>query len=605
MPAIFSNLVELYERSCAEHGERPVFGTKLGGEWVWTTYRELGDLIAEFRGGLAALGVGTGDRVAIVSNNRLEWAVAAYATYGLEAIFVPMYEAQRAEEWEFILADSGAKLAIGSSATVVAALDAIRQRLPTLEHVVALDAPESDSRSYLALRALGRRNPTPARYPAPDSIAGFVYTSGTTGRPKGVMLSHSNIASNIVSIRSVFPVLPDDRTLAFLPWAHAYGQVVETHIVVSAGASTAINDEVSRLLANLEEVKPTILIAVPRIFNKIHGAVFHQMQARPRFVQALFRAGIASAQRKQRGNPLGPLQAAAYVLADRLIFHKIRARFGGRLKYLISGSAALSSEVAAFIDAVGIEVYEGYGLTETSPIVSANRPGTRRLGSAGRAIPGVRIEIDESVAPEPGIGEIVVYGPNVMKGYHHRDDETRKVLQADGGFRTGDLGRVDADGYLWITGRIKEQYKLENGKYVTPSPLEEELKLSRYVANVMLYGADRAYNVALIVLDRGALREWADQNAVELGDPISNPAVRSLIASEIERCAARFRTFERPRDFVLTLEDFTTENGMLTPTLKLKRDSILRSYRDALEALYLRGAAGARERSESSRLDLR
>jgi long-chain acyl-CoA synthetase len=417
-------------------------------------------------------------------------------------------------------------------------------------------------------------------------------------------LSHSNIASNIVSIRSVFPVLPDDRTLAFLPWAHAYGQVVETHIIVSAGASAAINDDVSRLLPNLEEVKPTILVAVPRIFNKIHTAVFQQMQARPRVVQALFRAGIAGAERKQRGNALGPLQAAAYVLADRLIFQKIRARFGGRLKYLISGSAALSSEVATFIDAVGIEVYEGYGLTETSPIVSANRPGARRLGSAGQAIPGVRIEIDESVAPEPGVGEIVVYGPNVMKGYHQRDEETHKVLQADGGLRTGDLGRLDPDGYLWITGRIKEQYKLENGKYVTPSPLEEELKLSPYVADVMLHGADRAYNVAVIVPNRDAVREWAEQNALELGDPASHPGVRSLIASEIERCAARFRAYEKPRDFVLTVEAFTTENGMLTPTLKLKRDSILRRYRDALEALYPRDA-GARERSRPSPLNLR
>jgi long-chain acyl-CoA synthetase len=333
-----------------------------------------------------------------------------------------------------------------------------------------------------------------------------------------------------------------------------------------------------------------MLVAVPRIFNKLYAAVLHQMEARPRPLRALFRAGLECAALKQRGVELGPLRAAAYAVANRLIFHKIRGRFGGRLKYLISGSAALSSEVAEFIDSVGLEVYEGYGLSETSPIVSANRPGARKLGSVGLPIPGVRIEIDETVGLEPGAGEIVVYGPNVMKGYHERPDETAKVLQADGGLRTGDLGRLDEDGYLWITGRIKEQYKLENGKYVTPSPLEEELKLSPYVANVMLHGANEAFNVAVVVLNQDALREWAELKGVTLGDVLANPAVRSLVQDELARRSARFRAFERPRDFVLTLEDFTAENGMLTPTLKLKRHVVLERYREALDRLHASGA---------------
>ena len=579
--------MELCERSCSEHAERPVFGTKLGDRWVWTSYRDLGRAIAELRAGLAELGVGRGDRVAIVANNRVEWAVSAFATYGLEAIFVPMYEAQPAHDWEYILADSGAKVAIGSAAAV-GALDAIRDRVSTLKHVVALDEPETSQRSYRALLARGRGAAVPAGNPGSDSIADFVYTSGTTGQPKGVMLSHGNIVSNVNSIRSCFPVVPEDRTLAFLPWAHVYGQVVEVDVLISAGASTAINDDVSKLLSNLAEVKPTMLVAVPRIFNKLYLAVRQQIGARPRILQTLFRTGLHAALLHQRGVQTGPLQALARALADRLIFRKVRGRFGGRLKYLISGSAALSSEVAEFIEGLGLEVYEGYGLTETSPIVTANRPGARRLGSAGRPIPGVRVEIDESATPEPGEGEILVYGPNVMKGYHGREAETRSAMREDGGLRTGDVGHFDADGYLWITGRIKEQYKLENGKYVTPSPLEEALKLSPYVSNVMLYGANRAYNVAVVALSEQSLRQWTLENGIELGDPLSNPAVRSLIEREIERCSAGFRSFERPRDFVLTLEDFTAENDMLTPTLKLKRRNVLEKYRDALDALYQR-----------------
>src|SRR5690606_12759594 len=267
----------------------------------------------------------------------------------------------------------------------------------------------------------------------------------------------------------------------------------------------ALNDDITAIVSNLAEVRPTILIAVPRIFNRIYDSVNQQMQSKPKPIQRLFETGLAVAKKRSLGQPVGTLEGVAASLAERLIFSKVRQRFGGRLKLVISGSAALNKDVAEFIDALGIMVYEGYGLSETSPVVSVNYPGHRKIGSVGPVIPNVKVVIDESQTEEPGEGEIIVYGPNVMKGYHNRPEETAAVMLDDGGFRTGDLGMLDKEGYLYITGRIKELYKLENGRYVAPAALEEELKVSPYISNVVLYGANIPYNTALVTPSMDAL----------------------------------------------------------------------------------------------------
>ncbi len=583
----FKNLVELYQKSCARFAERPLYGTRRDGQWEWLGYGEFARLVDQFRGGLARLGVTKGDRVAIISDNCVQWAVACYATYGLGAAYVPMYEAQLPKEWKFILDDCAAKVVIAANQRVYDELVKLQAELPVLEHIIGLELPESVDNSYAALLRQGEANPVAARIPQPDEIAGFIYTSGTTGNPKGVLLSHGNIASNISAVLETFSFDPEDRSLAFLPWAHSYGQTCEVHGMLAMGASVAINDNVARLVENLAEVKPTILFAVPRVFNRIYDVVQRQIQDKPAFIRSLFFSGIRAASRRAAGQPVGVFSSVGYSLADSLIFSKVREKFGGRLKYAVSASASLGHEVAEFIDALGIPVYEGYGLTETSPIVTANLPGRRRMGSVGPVIPGVRVEIDTSVTGDPEEGEIVVYGPNVMLGYHNRPEEKEKVLMPDGGFRTGDLGRTDADGYLYITGRIKEQYKLENGKYVMPSPLEEELKLSQYIANVMLYGANRPYNVALVVLDMDAVRKWARGHHVDLGDnPAESEAVREIVHAELAARSSEFKSFERPRRFLITTEDFSTENDMLTPTLKLKRRNVLARYGTQLDALY-------------------
>lgn len=582
----FETLVELFEHATQAHALRPLFGTKRAEGWEWMRYDEFGRDVDACRGGLAQLSIKAGDRVAIVSDNRVEWAVLAYATYGLSGIVIPIYEAQSPEDRSYILKDSGAKLVLAATESLFDELENARPSLPELAHVIGLGQPASDPRSFRNLIERGKKAPTPIVHPRAEDPATYLYTSGTTGEPKGVVLSHANIVSNLHALSRLFPLVPDDRSLAFLPWAHAFGQTGELHKLMSAGCSIAINDQVPNLLENLAEIRPTILVAVPRIFNRIYDRVNAQMAERPAFLRSLFQSALSTATRRSRGEPVGALDAFLLAVADRLIFTKIRKRVGGRLKYAVSGSAALSREVGEFVNALGIDVYEGYGLTETSPVLAVNYPGHKKIGSVGKALPGVRLVIDTKATGDPEKGEIVAYGPCVMRGYHHRPEETKAVLTPDGGIRTGDMGHLDADGFLFITGRIKEQYKLETGKYVVPSPLEERLKLSPYIANVMLYGDNKPHNVALVVPDLDALGRWAQKRGKTLEDPTRDPELKKLIQQELEKHAEGFKSYEKPLGFSLLEQDFTVENGMLTLSLKVKRNVVLDRYRALLESLY-------------------
>jgi long-chain acyl-CoA synthetase len=578
----FAHLVALYRESCRQHAGQRLFGTRQGGRWHWILYRDLPPLVDRCRSGLRRLGVGPGDRVALVASNRVEWAVVAYAAYGLGAAIVPMYLGQPPSEWEFIIADSGSKV-VASSTEAHDKLAGLPAKIPTLRHVVGLDLPDDDPRSYGALTA----GPVdaPVVEPRPEDVAGLIYTSGTSGMPKGVVLTHLNITANVDAVLDIFE-LDREVTLSFLPWTHSFGQTADLHTMVAAGTSIAINDDIARLVDNLGEVAPTLLCTVPRIFSRLYQNVEGTVAEKPRVLQALFRSGIRTAVTRQKGGDVSVFQGMGLALADRLIFAQVRRKLGGRLRFVVCGSAALGREVGEFIDALGIRVYEGYGLTEASPIVAANCERAHRMGSVGRPVPGVRVVIAGSPGGDGRQGEILVYGDNVMRGYHDRPDETREALLPDGGLRTGDLGYLDDDGFLFITGRIKEQYKLENGKYVVPSAAEETLKLSRYIAQVMLYGANKPYNVALVLPDLGNLGQWAAHHRVELGDIPNNPRVRALIEQELAERGSGLRSFERPKAFLLVTQDFTTENGFLTPSLKLKRGRVLEAYGAELEALY-------------------
>jgi long-chain acyl-CoA synthetase len=601
----FETLVDLFERSVRLYGGRDLFGVKKDGVWTWTKYAEVGKLVDDFRGGLASLGIKRGDNVAIIANNRAEWAVAAYACYGLGAALVPMYEAQLAKEWTFIVNDCQAVALIAATEDIYKKALEIPEKAPSLKHVIGLSRPKTDANSYAALLEAGAKNPVPAIKPTPADTACLIYTSGTTGNPKGVILSHGNIASNINAVHEVLPLVGEDRSLSFLPWAHSFGHTCELHALLSLGGGMALAESVDKIVANLAEVSPTMLCSVPRIFNRIYDGVNKQMAEKPKPIQSLFRAGIRAAtkRRKEGAGALSMMEKIQLGLADKLVFSKIRAKFGGRMKYAFSGGAALSKEVAEFIDALGITVYEGYGLTETSPIATANRPGAQRIGSVGKAIPGVKIVIDKEASGEAKHGEIVVYGPNIMQGYHNRDEENAAVFTEDRGFRTGDLGYLDDDGFLYITGRIKEQYKLENGKYVSPAPLEEQLKLSPFILNAMVYGDNRLYNVALVVIDPEFVKKWAQGEGLSFkdDDEMSNDArVKDAVMGEIQKYSAEWKGFEKVQKLTLIAEDFTTQNDLLTPSLKLKRRVAWQRFGPQIEALYTDGKKAKSPAAEAS-----
>jgi long-chain acyl-CoA synthetase len=589
----FETLTDIYKQSTASFGPRDFLGEKVSGAWKWMTYSRFASLVDDLRAGLAQSGVQRGDRVAVISDNKPEWAVACYATYTLGGAYVPMYEAQQPYDWNYILKDSGAKVVFVANEHIASQIESMRDDLPKLERVIRFKGGEGPEQSYEALLKLGADTPTPLVESKPSDLAALIYTSGTTGKPKGVMLSHSNIALNVTAVHQIFDgFTPDDRSLAFLPWAHVFGQVVELHLFYSIGASIAVNDAVDKLIENLSVVRPTVLFAVPRIFNRIYDALQKRMASESAVKRALFQhTQSVATQRKElaeKGEKSALLELQWAVL-DKVVASKVRDRFGGRLRYAISGGSAISTVVGNFIDNLGITVYEGYGLTETSPIATANYPGHRRLGSVGKPPPGVRIEIDRSVTGDERDGEIVIHGHNVMLGYYNLPEENAKAFTGDGGFRSGDMGHIDEDGFLVITGRIKEQYKLENGKYVVPVPIEEALKLNPFIANAMVDGANRPFNVALIVPDMDTLKEWAQNKGLDtnsIPELLKNPAVQSLFREQIAEATRQVKGYERPQRFLLLGEDFTTDNDMMTPKMSLKRRVIMERYKGAIDALY-------------------
>ncbi len=589
----YTDLVDVLNRSVDTHAQRNLFGTKVDGRWQWITYGDFGKRVDAFRGALAGLGIGQGDTVAVISSNRVEWAIGAYATYGLGARYCPMYESQLEKDWRYITNDSGAKILIAATYPIYETTRDWAGNVGAIEHVFCMALPSEDEASFAALEKKGAANPTPAVEIDPEWVCGFIYTSGTTGKPKGVLLTHSNITSNLNGVSAIFPVDTSDVSVSFLPWAHSFGQTCELHSMLSRGAAIAIAESVEKLIENFAEVRPTVLYAVPRIFNKIYDGLQKKMAAEGGLKQMLFHAGMANAQVKKELEAAGKSSwwvDSKHSFFDSVVFSKVRERFGGRLRYACSGGAALSPEVGDFIDKLGIFVCEGYGLTETSPIVTTNHPTARKLGSVGQPIAGVKVIIDTSVVEnkESGDGEIVVRGPNVMKGYHNLPEETADVMTEIGDFRTGDLGRLDEDGFLYITGRIKEQYKLENGKYVVPAPLEELLQLSPFINQAFIHGFNKPYNIALIVPDRLALEKWAAEQGLgsDYETILGHAKTQELFAAQIEQYSKDFKRYEQPRKFKLLSEEFSVDNGMLTPKMSLKRQVVHDRYDADIEALH-------------------
>jgi len=583
------NLVDLYEEGLAKFADRPCLGVKNSrtGEYEWVTHGQIATRVARLRGGLARIGVGKDDVVGIIMNNSVEYPMVAHATYSRGAWFVPMYEKELLSAWQYIIQDSGMKVVFVASPDIHDQIASLRDSLPALEKIVVIRG-EGDF-TLGALEALGAENPVAAVKPDRDDIAGLIYTSGTTGDPKGVLLSHGNYTAMLKILRDSFAPL-DEHTVSFsiLPWGHIFGQVGELYHGAVCGGSAGLMDSLDTLIEDIQKVRPTALVAVPRIFNTIYAGVHAKIEAKGGLARILFNmAKKEAAKRRASGRKSLKLK-----ILDKLVFEKIRGTFGGRLKMALTGSAVMNEEIKLFFQDVGIETYDGYGLTESSLALTFNGPVYGNLmGSVGTPGKHIRIKIDKTLTGENSRdGEIVAYGPNIMQGYYNKPQQTEAVMTADGGFRTGDRGWLDEKGFLHITGRFKEAYKPSNGKYVHPAAIEEDMKLNRFVASALLYGAGKDFTVALVVPDMAFLEPVAREKglaAVDHAAFLEDEDITRFLDEEItSHLKQTYGGYEIPQKMLYSAEAFTVENGLLTQTLKLKRKKILDKYGEAIEALY-------------------
>jgi len=586
------NLVDLIEESVEKYPDNTMFGTKnREGVYEWTTYREVGTRIDNLRGGLSEAGIEKGDAVGIIANNRTEWAIAAFATFGLCGRYIPMYEKELVKVWKHIINDGGIKLLLVATREIYDQIRAMRDELPGLEKIYMIEGEGENTMS--GLEKTGAASPIPSVRPKPEEIAVLIYTSGTTGDPKGVLLSHGNFTSNVIAGNKVFPELNEnDRSLSILPWAHSFGQTGELYMFTRIGGSVGFMGDVTTLADDMGKVQPTFLIAVPRVFNKIYAGLWSKMEEQGGLAKKLFEMGVASAQKRRELSEQGRsdfFTNLKFKIADAVVFSKIRERFGGRLKAALSGSATMNVEIGHFFSGLGIPVFDCYGLTETSPAATMNGPHANKPGTVGKPIEHVKVEIDKQFADDDEDGEIIIHGPNVMQGYHNKPEATKEVMTENGGFRTGDRGRLDQDGYLFITGRIKEQYKLENGKYVFPAAIEEEIKLLSLVENAMIYGEGRVFNVCLVVPDFVALEKHLNEYGLP-SDPeeiVKSEDIQDRITGDIARfLKGKFGGYEIPKKFIFLSENFTVDNGTLTQTMKVKRRVVLAQHKDRIDALY-------------------
>lgn len=588
----YSNLVELFETAEKKYADNPLFGTKNDtGDYDWVTYKQVGERVNHFRAGLASLGVKKGDRIGIISRNRIEWLIAEIASYGVGAWFVPMYEKELRSMWEYVLKDAGCKILIVSTQEIYEKVKDFTESIPTLEHVIVIEG--SGPHSMIAYEEIGKKHSVPALYPEPKDAAVIIYTSGTTGNPKGVMLSHGNLCFASQAGYHLYKQNLTEETVSFshLPWAHSYAISAELHNVIQFGGSIGLMDTIKKMGSDLVKVRPTVLMSVPRVFNTIYKGIYKRMNEEGGMKQKLFTMAISSAKKRFQTGKSG----LGYRLLNKLVLDKIRERFGGRLQFALTASARMNEEVALFFYSIGIPTYDAYGLTETSPVITMNAPKAYKFGSVGKPVEQTNVVIDQSVNDKPrDDGEIVVYGPQVMMGYYNKPEETKKVLQDDGGLRTGDRGKLDDEGYLFITGRIKEQYKLQNGKYIFPATIEESIRTLPYVANAMVYGDGKEYNVCLVALDTENIEDWAHEMKLDIHPDdllagVAKPGsdLKKFLSVAISKSLKDdFRKYEIPKKYFFITEDFTHENGMLTQTMKIKRRAILKKYGEHLEKLY-------------------
>ena len=599
---LFFDAVERY----ADHAA--AFRYKAAGAWRDVTHREAAARVQALSLGLRELGIVAGEKVAILAETRLEWALTDYACLCARATDVPIYATLPANQVEYILRDAGAAAVACSTAAQVEKIRAVRGGLPSLRHVIVFDATGGarggggGGAGVVTLAELeARGRVAAAKYPRfkeealgvrPDDLATLIYTSGTTGQPKGVMLTHDNICSNVRGSVETLRVSEDDSCLALLPLSHILERMVDYYFF-HVGVTINYAESVDAFAQNLQEIRPTVVAAVPRVYEKVYARVLENAMtgsaAKRRIFQWAKRVGERWAAHRLAGVavPLG--LKLTHAIADRLVFSKLRARTGGRIKLFVSGGAPHSAEIGRFFYSAGLPVIEGYGLTETSPVLTLNPLQRPKFGTVGKPIPGVQVKIAAD-------GEILAKGANIMQGYYNKPAETRDVMDAEGWFHTGDIGELDADGYLKITDRKKDLLKTAGGKYIAPQPIENTVRLNKFVASAVVLGDQRKFPVILVVPNFAQLERWAKERNLTYASPaelVRLADVQAKMEREVMGGLRDLAKFEMPKKVILIERDFTIESGELTPSLKVKRRQVEKNYKDLIDRVYVEAGSTA------------
>jgi len=589
-------LCDIFYESVETHRKPDALRYKKDGAWRDISSEEFRRAVEELSMGLRGLRVDRGDRVAILSENRPEWAFADLATLCAGAVDVPVYTSLTGPQVQYILKDSQCKAIFVSNEQQAAKVAEIRAAVPSLKHVIRMDEVAGEGTLTLSeVRDRGRKSLSNDRAAVraradeatPDGLATIIYTSGTTGEPKGVMLTHDNIVSNVqASLSIVSDFGPSDLALSFLPLCHIFERMGGFYLMLAKGVTIAYAESVEKVPANMGEVRPTLMFSTPRLYEKMYARVREKVASDPPSRQKVFEwalgVGRKTFKHRVEGTSPGPLLKMQGAIADKIVFSKIRDRVGGRLRLFVSGGAPLSKEINEFFGAAGLLILEGYGLTETSPVIAVNRPDAVRPGTVGRPIPRVEVKI----APD---GEILTRGPHVMKGYYNKPEATSEAIDADGWFKTGDIGIVDADGFLAITDRKKDIIVTSGGKNIAPQPIENALKSHNLIAEIVMIGNNRNFPSALVVPNFASLEKWAREQNVPFAsreDLLAQPRVVELYDRTVQELTKDQAQYERIKKVALLSSDFSIETGELTPKLSVKRRVVEEKYKALIDRMY-------------------
>jgi long-chain acyl-CoA synthetase len=584
-------IADLAARAAASHGPRSAIRHRRDGEWVEQSFAELGQTVEELAQGLVALGIDAGDRVCILANTRPEWTYASLAISSVGGVVVPIYPTNSPEECEWVAGNSEAKAVVCENSEQLAKIALVRSSLPALEHSIAIDPDGADGAiGFDALRTRGREvspEQVQARSHAvtPEDPYTFIYTSGTTGPPKGCVITHANCLPLCTLPRDIGLVSNDDDAYLYLPLAHVFALTTQLGAMEMGSTIVYFGGDTRNIIGELGETHPTYLPSVPRIFEKLYTAATAQVdratpEERKQFEQAV-KVGLEVRRREARGEEVPDELRKPFEQADEKIFKHVRALFGGRIRYAVTGAAPIAPEILEFFYACGVTVLEGWGMTETTGAGCLNLPDALKFGTVGRPLPGFEVRTADD-------GEIEARGALVFKGYWRNPEATKSVFTDDGWLRTGDLGEIDDEGFLKITGRKKDIIITAGGKNLTPANIENDLQQSRWISRAVMYGDRRPYPVALITLDAEEILPWAKEQGLPADIPslAENGKVVAMVQAELDRANERYARVEQIKKFRILDHDFTQEAGELTPTLKLKRNVVYDKYADVFDSIY-------------------